>query len=364
MKYICEVCDGAGAAVLGSGALVECPDCTPRPADDPLVRLAKVEADLVTLRGAMERLVGPEYITQRSAPTAITLRRRRLRTCVEAWPECYSSGYDPRCCRFPKSCSCEAYDSERVPAPDLEDRDGDAGPAGSTSTASVGGTEIGIECVTGAHGHAEGVEVTSRDGSVARYGSIREMREAAAPPAVAPPPAVEVLPAGTQLVDGVITHPTATAVTSHWLCQRCSDHAQTTYHMMGEMCPHAPTAPRQEPPAAVEGGEVVRFVEDSGIGAHISVGGYAAMIHGYQGELAQIQVDDMNAAIAAPVAKAVREAEARARAGALEGAATFCEREAEYALRNKPCPDTTSGAAALRHGARRLRDLASKGHEP
>lgn len=26
--------------------------------------------------------------------------------CVAAWPECQSGGYDPRCCRFPKSCSC------------------------------------------------------------------------------------------------------------------------------------------------------------------------------------------------------------------------------------------------------------------
>lgn len=26
--------------------------------------------------------------------------------CVEQWPECFSGGYDPRCCRFPKSCSC------------------------------------------------------------------------------------------------------------------------------------------------------------------------------------------------------------------------------------------------------------------
>lgn len=25
--------------------------------------------------------------------------------CVEAWPECYDGGYDPRCCRFPKECS-------------------------------------------------------------------------------------------------------------------------------------------------------------------------------------------------------------------------------------------------------------------
>lgn len=31
---------------------------------------------------------------------------RRLKSCIEEWPECYSGGYDPRCCRFPKSCSC------------------------------------------------------------------------------------------------------------------------------------------------------------------------------------------------------------------------------------------------------------------
>jgi hypothetical protein len=26
--------------------------------------------------------------------------------CVARWPECVPDGYDPRCCRFPKSCSC------------------------------------------------------------------------------------------------------------------------------------------------------------------------------------------------------------------------------------------------------------------
>lgn len=30
----------------------------------------------------------------------------RDRDCVERWPGCFSGGYDPRCCRFPKSCSC------------------------------------------------------------------------------------------------------------------------------------------------------------------------------------------------------------------------------------------------------------------
>lgn len=30
--------------------------------------------------------------------------------CVKAWPECEDGAYDPRCCRFPKSCSCNVYE--------------------------------------------------------------------------------------------------------------------------------------------------------------------------------------------------------------------------------------------------------------
>lgn len=26
--------------------------------------------------------------------------------CIVTWPECEEGKYDPRCCRFPKSCSC------------------------------------------------------------------------------------------------------------------------------------------------------------------------------------------------------------------------------------------------------------------
>lgn len=29
--------------------------------------------------------------------------------CVKAWPECESWLYDPRCCRFPKSCSAGGF---------------------------------------------------------------------------------------------------------------------------------------------------------------------------------------------------------------------------------------------------------------
>lgn len=49
-------------------------------------------------------------------------RPRRLRSCVEAWPEAASGGYDPRCCRFPKSCSATVYDESRVREDDLEAR--------------------------------------------------------------------------------------------------------------------------------------------------------------------------------------------------------------------------------------------------
>ena len=41
-------------------------------------------------------------------------RRRRLAACVEQWPECSDDEYNPKCCRFPKSCSCTSYDDETV----------------------------------------------------------------------------------------------------------------------------------------------------------------------------------------------------------------------------------------------------------
>ncbi len=46
---------------------------------------------------------------------------RRLVSCVEQWPGAVEGEYDPRCCRFPKSCSCTVYDEARVADADLED---------------------------------------------------------------------------------------------------------------------------------------------------------------------------------------------------------------------------------------------------
>lgn len=38
--------------------------------------------------------------------------------CVEAWPECASFEYDPRCCRFPKNCSAGNTWAKQVEDPD------------------------------------------------------------------------------------------------------------------------------------------------------------------------------------------------------------------------------------------------------
>ncbi|WP_228164593.1 hypothetical protein [Microbacterium testaceum] len=47
---------------------------------------------------------------------------RRLRACVEAWPEAESGAYNPACCRFPKSCSATVYGESYVRDEDLEAR--------------------------------------------------------------------------------------------------------------------------------------------------------------------------------------------------------------------------------------------------
>lgn len=55
------------------------------------------------------------------------LDRRRLKSCVDAWPYCYSGDYNPACCRFPKSCSPHGY-IEAVEAGNLTDADLEPSP--------------------------------------------------------------------------------------------------------------------------------------------------------------------------------------------------------------------------------------------
>jgi hypothetical protein len=57
---------------------------------------------------------GPQE-THVEASEPIHHPRPRLRSCVEEWPECYEGGYNPKCYRFPKSCSCTAYPDNTAP---------------------------------------------------------------------------------------------------------------------------------------------------------------------------------------------------------------------------------------------------------
>jgi hypothetical protein len=63
---------------------------------------------------------------------------RRLRSCLEAWPECWEGEYSPSCCRFPKSCSADVYDPRYVtPAHvEAEDHFGIKGVPSSSSESS------------------------------------------------------------------------------------------------------------------------------------------------------------------------------------------------------------------------------------
>lgn len=46
--------------------------------------------------------------------------KRRLRACVENWPDAETGEYNPSCCRFPKSCSATVYPEAHVTEADLE----------------------------------------------------------------------------------------------------------------------------------------------------------------------------------------------------------------------------------------------------
>lgn len=79
---------------------------------------------------------------------------RRLRACVENWPECWTGGYDPRCCRFPKSCSATVYDEEYLREGDLEDLPDHSGVAGEPKATTKEASQIAV-ADSGTRGHTE-----------------------------------------------------------------------------------------------------------------------------------------------------------------------------------------------------------------
>lgn len=82
-----------------------------------------VGADLPkTTQGACPPCMGDHIPGVRHVVEDLPAPTRRLRACVEAWPDCFTGGYDPACCRFPKSCSATVYDPEHVTDDQLEPR--------------------------------------------------------------------------------------------------------------------------------------------------------------------------------------------------------------------------------------------------
>jgi hypothetical protein len=55
-------------------------------------------AQLAGLRAVLARWGG--------AAVPVAAADGRDPVCVAQWPDCRDGAYDPRCCRFPKSCSC------------------------------------------------------------------------------------------------------------------------------------------------------------------------------------------------------------------------------------------------------------------
>jgi hypothetical protein len=62
------------------------------------------ETDIAALQA--ENAALRERLKPRPAPMYVSPTDDRDPDCVELWPECHNGGYNPSCCRFPKSCSC------------------------------------------------------------------------------------------------------------------------------------------------------------------------------------------------------------------------------------------------------------------
>ena len=62
--------------------------------------MTEAQFNATTITDARRILLGSA-----SSPVEGDPAETRESTCVANWPECFSGGYDPRCCRFPKECS-------------------------------------------------------------------------------------------------------------------------------------------------------------------------------------------------------------------------------------------------------------------
>lgn len=80
----------------------------------------KLKADAAELKAEHVEECGQDDLSRHICEVESYPVKRRLRSCVERWPECEEGEYNPYCCRFPKSCSCTVYDPAKVSLEDLE----------------------------------------------------------------------------------------------------------------------------------------------------------------------------------------------------------------------------------------------------
>lgn len=77
-------------------------------------------ADLADAVRELAAALRPEVRTVNTETPSREPRPRRLRECVERWPDCVTGEFNPLCCRWPKSCSADIYDPATVSIADLE----------------------------------------------------------------------------------------------------------------------------------------------------------------------------------------------------------------------------------------------------
>lgn len=59
-------------------------------------------------KGKPEDVIKQESLgepTHEKIPSELDLSTRRLKSCIEKWPDAEIGQYNPACCRFPKNCN-------------------------------------------------------------------------------------------------------------------------------------------------------------------------------------------------------------------------------------------------------------------
>lgn len=113
----CVPCAGRGHLVVATAVVEDCVPVIGANDDPPTGRhLAPVyhgtgtrwylcNQQLTIVDDITDRIGGCTVTPGQHALILSAVRRWSDPRCIEAWPECADGDHDPRCCRFPKSCS-------------------------------------------------------------------------------------------------------------------------------------------------------------------------------------------------------------------------------------------------------------------